>query len=93
MSLFKETKLNERFTLRFDAEAFNIFNHPAFDAPNNNVAFNPSFCNPPQPITNFNCGDPTVPLGYLIPPTGSGGTIQHTLGSPRFLQLALHLKF
>lgn len=93
MSLFKETKLGERFALRFDAEAFNIFNHTAFDAPNNNVSFNPSFCNPPQPLTNFNCGDPTVPLGYLVPPFGSGGTIQHTLGSPRFLQLALHLRF
>jgi hypothetical protein len=93
MSLFKETKLSERFALRFDAEAFNIFNHPAFDAPNNNVAFNPSFCNPPQPITNFNCGVTPPPFGYLTTPTGSGGTIQHTLGSPRFLQLALHLKF
>jgi hypothetical protein len=90
MSLFKETKLNERFTLRFDAEAFNIFNHPAFDAPNNNVAFNPSFCNPPDKTTSFNCGAST---GYLVPPFGRGGTIQHTLGSPRFLQLALHLKF
>jgi hypothetical protein len=90
MSLFKETKLTERFALRLDAEAFNIFNHPAFDAPNNNVAFNPSFCSPPSPVTNFNCG---APFGYLVPPFGSGGTIQHTLGSPRFMQLALHLKF
>jgi hypothetical protein len=90
MSLFKETKLSERFALRLDAEAFNIFNHPAFDAPNNNVAFNPSFCDPPSPVTNFNCG---APFDYLRPPFGTGGTIQHTLGSPRFLQLALHLKF
>lgn len=90
MSLFKETKLTERFALRFDAEAFNIFNHPAFDAPNNNVAFNPSFCNPPSPVTNFNCG---APFGYLVPPFGTGGTIKHTLGSPRFAQLALHLRF
>jgi carboxypeptidase family protein len=90
MSLFKETKLNEKFALRFDANAFNIFNHPAFDAPNNNVAFNPSFCNPPDQTTFFNCG---ASPGYKVPPFGHGGTIQHTLGSPRFLQLALHLKF
>jgi hypothetical protein len=90
MALFKETKLSERFALRFDAEAFNIFNHPAFDAPNNNVAFNPSFCNPPDMTTFFNCG---ASPGYLKTPFGHGGTIQHTLGSPRFLQLALHLKF
>lgn len=89
-SAFKETRLNERFTLRFDGQLFNLFNHPSFDAPNNNVAFNPSFCNPPDTTTTFNCGSSP---GYLIPPAGSGGTIQHTIGSPRFAQLALHLKF
>ncbi|MGB8321670.1 MAG: carboxypeptidase regulatory-like domain-containing protein [Candidatus Acidiferrum sp.] len=87
---FKETKLTERFNLRFDAQFFNIFNHPVFDAPNNNVAFNPSFCNPPDMTTSFNCGSSP---GYLIPPSGHGGTVQHTLGSPRFVQLALHLVF
>lgn len=97
MSLFKETKLNERFALRFDAEAFNIFNHASFDAPNNNVSFNPFFNNPPQYGKNFGTGfftpcDPNTG-GYVCPPQGSGGVIQHTLGSPRFLQLALHLRF
>jgi hypothetical protein len=87
---FKETKLTERFTLRFDAQFFNIFNHPVFDAPNNNVAFNPSFCNPPDMTTTFNCGSSP---GYLVPPNGHGGTIQHTIGSPRFVQFALHLRY
>jgi hypothetical protein len=89
-SAFKETQLTERFALRFDAQLFNIFNHPVFDAPNNNVAFNPSFCSPPDMTTSFNCG---ASPGYLIPPSGNGGTIQHTIGSPRFVQLALHLRF
>jgi hypothetical protein len=30
---------------------------------------------------------------YSCPPTQSLGIIQHTLGSPRFLQMALHLTF
>jgi hypothetical protein len=89
-SAFKDTKLSERFALRFDAQIFNIFNHEVFDAPNNNVAFNPSFCNPPVPTTTFQCN---ATPGYLPQPFGHGGTIQHTLGSPRFVQLALHLKF
>ena len=97
MSLFKETKLTERVTLRFDAEAFNIFNHASFDAPNNNVSFNPFFNNPPQYGSNFGTGFFTpcdASTGaYVCPPDGSGGTIQHTLGSPRFVQLALHLRF
>jgi hypothetical protein len=76
MSLAKEFPIKERFRLRFEADAFNIFNHPDFDAPNNNVTFFPNFTGPPS-----------------IPPQGSLGVIQHTIGSPRFLQLGLHLSF
>jgi carboxypeptidase family protein/TonB-dependent receptor-like protein len=76
MSLAKEFPIKERFRLRFEADAFNMFNHPDFDAPNNNVNFFPNFTGPPS-----------------IPPQGSLGVIQHTVGSPRFLQLGLHLKF
>ena len=76
MSLAKEFPVKERFRLRFEADAFNMFNHPDFDAPNNNVTFFPNFTGPPS-----------------IPPQGSLGIIQHTIGSPRFLQLGLHLSF
>jgi carboxypeptidase family protein/TonB-dependent receptor-like protein len=76
MSLAKEFPIKERFRLRFRADAFNMFNHPDFDAPNNNVTFFPNFSGPPS-----------------IPPEGSLGVIQHTVGSPRFLQLSLHLTF
>lgn len=76
MSLAKQFPIKERFQLRFEADAFNIFNHPDFDTPNNNVTFFPNFAGPPS-----------------IPPHGSLGVIQHTIGSPRFLQLGLHLFF
>ncbi len=76
MSVAKEFLIKERFKLRFQADAFNIFNHPDFDAPNNNVDFFPNFAGPPA-----------------NPPPGSLGVIQHTIGSPRFLQLGLHLTF
>lgn len=76
MSLAKEFVLSEKFRLRFNFDAFNIFNHPDFDAPNNNVIFFPNFSAPP-----------------VFPPAGSLGVIQHTIGSSRFLQLALHLSF
>ena len=33
-STFKNMKLNERFSLQFRAEFFNLFNHPNFNAPN-----------------------------------------------------------
>ena len=76
MSLSKMFQIKERYLLKFEADAFNIFNHPDFDAPNNDVTFFPGFVGPPS-----------------IPPQGSLGVIQHTIGSPRFLQLALHLSF
>jgi hypothetical protein len=76
MSLAKEFPIRDRFHMRFEFDAFNMFNHPDFDAPNNDVDFFPNFEGPPS-----------------IPPTGSLGVIQHTVGSPRFLQLGLHLSF
>jgi len=77
VTLARQFQLNERMRLRFSAEAFNLFNHPDFDTPNNDVDFFPSFA-PPVPATG---------------PTGSLGMIQHTIGSPRFLQLDVHLTF
>lgn len=76
MSLAKQFALTERFGLRFEADAFNIFNHPDFDAPNNDVDFFPNYYGPPS-----------------IPPLGQLGLIQHTIGSPRFLQLQLRFMF
>jgi hypothetical protein len=75
-SLAKQFVIKERYQLRFEADAFNIFNHPDFDTPNNNVTFFPNYYGPPS-----------------TPPQGSLGIIQHTIGSPRFLQLSLHLAF
>jgi hypothetical protein len=47
MSLAKDFSLSERFKLRFHFDAFNIFNHPDFDTPNNDVVFFPGFSAPP----------------------------------------------
>src|SRR5215469_1480853 len=77
-TVFKNTKISERFTLKYSANFLNLFNHASFDTPNNNVTFNPCF-NP-------------VPC-YTFPPQGSLGIIQHTIGSPRQIQMALHLLF
>lgn len=78
--VFKNFKINERFSLKYDAQFFNLFNHPSFDAPNNNVTLDPCFS--PQPC-------------YVNPPPAAQGIglIQGTLGSPRFIQMALHLLF
>ena len=104
--IFKEFKLSERFTLRYDAQFFNIFNHASFDAPNNN--FTLDGCNGPNlatsPVANGNgClwGGSTpgtntangMPLASVGATPSGLGFIQDTLGSPRFIQMALHLNF
>jgi len=76
LSIGKTFQIRERYRLRFSADAFNLFNTPNFDTPNNDVEFFPNF------------GPPAT-----VPPDGSLGIIQHTIGSPRFLQLNLHLVF
>jgi len=85
-SIFKNFKLSERFRLKFEADAFNLFNHPSFDAPNTdfqlNGCFNPVPCyttKPFNPPNSFN--------------SRNFGVINETIGSPRFLQLQLHLTF
>jgi Carboxypeptidase regulatory-like domain len=81
-SVFKDFKLTERFSLKFEADAFNLFNHPNFDTPNTDFELNGCF----NPVP---CYD-TVPF----PPNSRGwGVIDGTIGSPRFLQLQMHLTF
>jgi hypothetical protein len=72
----KEFVFADKYRLRMNFNVFNLFNHPDFDAPNNDVSFFPGFEPPPA-----------------FPPSGSLGIIQHTLGSPRRLQIAAHLTF
>jgi Carboxypeptidase regulatory-like domain len=100
-SIFKNFKLRERVALRFDAQFFNLFNHPSFDAANNNLTLDP--CDGPNTPTapgGFSCQW----LGNVPGLAGSGilgngtaqageGVVQNTLGSPRLIQFALHLTF
>jgi hypothetical protein len=76
MSLAKEFLLAEKYRLRLNFNVYNLFNHPDFDTPNNDVSFYPNYEPPP-----------------VFPPSGSLGIIQHTIGSPRFLELAAHFTF
>ena len=79
-SVQKNTSLSDRFKLNYRVDFFNLFNHPSFDAPNNNVTLNGCFN--PQPC-------------YQNPPPANQGIgfIQDTLGSARFIQMSLHLEF
>ena len=87
LSIVKNFKFAERFALKFQADAFNIFNLPNFDAPNGNFALNGCF----NPFPCF--PDPTTVLSPGSPNPNNYGVIRQTVGSNRFLQLAMHLTF
>jgi hypothetical protein len=93
LSIQKDTKINERFTLEFAVQAFNIFNHAQLDDPSNlNLVYDPAsastgYLDAPQFFGVIN-----RPLNYnnnndndSSPNTGTG--------LPRQLQFMLRLKF
>ena len=89
-SVFKNFKINERVALKFQADAFNLFNHPSFDAPNGDFELNPCFNPQPCYIT------PTSTNPTPIISSGNSknfGVVEQTVGSNRFLQLSMHLTF
>jgi hypothetical protein len=79
VSIIKNTRINERFSLRFQADAFNVSNTPSFDAPNNDLS-----------LYTVSKG---VPTPKSIVSQTTFGVIQNTIGSPRFMQLSLALMF
>jgi hypothetical protein len=86
-SVVKNFAISERVALKFQADAFNLFNHPSFDTPNTNFTLNPCF-------SPFPCYlDPKSVLTASSPNPSSFGVIRQTVGSNRFLQLSLHLSF
>jgi carboxypeptidase family protein len=94
-SVFKNFKINERFNLKYEMDAFNLFNHAAYDTPRTdfelNSCFNPVPCYNTQVLVP---GNPNAmpPIPPVTNPKGFG-VISGTVGSSRFMQMSLHLTF
>src|SRR5215472_8225613 len=80
MALRKNTKLTERFGLKYEFDAFNVLNHASFAAPRNSTSLYTS-----SSIKN------NVPISVSPANAGSMGNIAQSIGSPRFLQMSVHL--
>lgn len=83
ISIFKDTGITERVHLKYAFNVFNVTNTPSFDTPNNNVSFNNGFNNPP---TFFATGGAAAKGSQF-------GAIQNTIGSPRLVQMSVHITF
>ena len=78
----RQFQLTERVQLRFRGEFFNMFNHPNFGPPDNN-------------ITDALFGYSTATLASSLGSGGANGGLNplYQIGGPRSIQLALKLQF
>jgi hypothetical protein len=81
LALQKQFHLTEKVTLRFRGEFFNIFNHPNFGSPNNNLT-SPLFGQSTQTLASSLAGGDNAGFNPL-----------YQIGGPRSVQLALKLLF
>ena len=104
-SLVKVLNLKEKYNLKYTFEVYNLTNTTSFDVPGNEVSQNqyynafPEALNsgpeaPTQALPTNNCAtDPNgVNTGFYNCP-GSLGVVNHTIGSPRQIQMSLSFTF
>jgi hypothetical protein len=98
-SLTKELPIHDRYTLHYSFDVYNIFNTASFDIPQNNVNQNQAFNNVPVQVGSTaealptGCGTANPVAGGLYNCPSGLGITKHTIGSPRQIQMALHLDF
>ena len=104
-SLTKDLLIHDQFTLRYSFDVYNLTNTSSFDIPQNNVNQNLAFNNVPDligsspfaptqaaPTNNCQTNAYGANTGFYNCPEGLGIT-KHTIGSPRQIQMSLHLDF
>ena len=98
-SLEKELPIHDQWVLRYTFDVYNLTNTSSFDIPQNNVNQNQAFNNEPFAVSSTTAALPTgcgttnaLSGGLYNCPSGLGIT-KHTIGSPRQIQMSLHLNF
>ncbi len=97
VSFVKNTKLSDRFALKYTFDVFNITNTPSFDIPIDDVSQNEAYNNIPMPGTGTpvlpsGCGTAKETSGFYNCPFGLGN-VNKTIGSARQIQMSLSLTF
>jgi len=92
-SLMKTTKFTERYSLNYTFDVYNLTNTSSFDVPGNEVSQNQNYNG--FPIS----GTPVLPTSCDASNTGfyncpfTLGTVTHTIGSARQIQMSLRFLF
>jgi hypothetical protein len=96
-SLVKELAITERWKLKYTFDVYNLTNTTSFDVPGNEVSQNqyynayPTVGTTPLPTGCTATGAQSNSSFYNCP--SSIGVVTHTIGSPRQIQMSLHLDF
>ncbi len=96
-SLVKNTKIKDRYDLKFTFDVFNVTNTTSLDIPGNEVSQNQDYNATPAtgltPLpTGCNASGAQTNSSFYNCPSGLG-IVTHTIGSPRQIQMSLHLDF
>ena len=101
-SLVKVTPFSERYSLKYTFDVYNLTNTTSFDIPgaevSQNAGYNPfpqypnSSASAPTQVLPSGCGTSAAVNGFYSCPSGLG-IVTHTIGSPRQIQMSLHLDF
>jgi len=95
LSISKATQLTERFSLNYKMDIFNLTNTASFDIPIDDISQNINFQGFPyagQAGSTTPCNTDFTAL-YVCPSLSGLGITNKTIGSPRQIQMSLHLIF
>jgi hypothetical protein len=95
VSLVKTLTIHERYNIKYSFDVYNLTNTTSFDVPGNDVSQNQDYNPFPSAGTTplpGDCSGTPVPNSFYSCPSGLG-IVTHTIGSPRQIQMSLHLQF
>jgi hypothetical protein len=101
-SLVKVTTFDkEKYSLKYTFDVYNLTNTTSFDIPGNEVSQNAGYNPFPSPdptnasVLPSGCGTSSAAPGFggLYSCAAGLGIVTHTIGSPRQIQMSLHLDF
>jgi Carboxypeptidase regulatory-like domain/TonB dependent receptor len=95
ISIVKMTKVNDRVSVRYSFDVFNVTNTASFDIPIDDVSQNINYNDFPyegQPATTTPC-DTTYTALYVCPTLSGLGVTNKTISAPRQIQMSLSVLF
>jgi hypothetical protein len=97
ISLIKVMNIKERYNLKYTFDIYNLTNTTSFDIPTDNVSQNQYYDQYPvagTPVLPNACGTSNAGSnGAFYNCASNLGVTQHTIGSPRQIQMSLRLQF